>query len=50
MSGQFFSPQGIDVDSQGNIIITDGLLQRIQFLRKLINIGDSKCLLERIEV
>lgn len=34
MSGQFFSPQGIDVDSQGNIIITDGLLQRIQFFKK----------------
>lgn len=32
--GQFNMPFGIAVDKEGNIIITDGLLQRIQFFKK----------------
>ena len=32
--GHFFSPQGLDIDSSGNIIVADGLLHKIQFFRK----------------
>ena len=33
-AGQFFSPQGLDVNQHGEIIIADGLLQRISFFKK----------------
>lgn len=38
--GQFFSPQGLDIDHNGNIIIADGLLQKYSSLKRKLIIGE----------